>query len=54
MRVYGLDFTSSPSVDKPLTLAVCQLDDGVLNVETLAAHGNDERTVLPDGEVARR
>ena len=35
MRVYGLDFTSSPSVDKPLTLAVCQLDDGVLNVETL-------------------
>ena len=32
MDVYGLDFTSSPRKPKPLTLAVCRLDGGVLRV----------------------
>jgi hypothetical protein len=30
--VYGLDFTSDPRLRKPITLAVCDLEDGVLSV----------------------
>jgi hypothetical protein len=35
MRVYGLDFTSSPSKAKRLTLAVCTFDGSTLKVEDL-------------------
>jgi hypothetical protein len=32
MRIYGLDFTSRPSSKKPITLAVCDLEEEVLKV----------------------
>jgi hypothetical protein len=31
MRIYGIDFTSTPNRRKPLTCAVCELDDQVLS-----------------------
>ncbi len=34
-RIYGLDFTSAPSDKKPLTCAVCTLNEGVLLLEEL-------------------
>jgi len=37
MRVYGIDFTSTPSTDKPLTIARCKLDDAILKIESLDA-----------------
>ena len=33
MRIYGLDFTSSPTRRKPITCARCELRDAVLTVE---------------------
>jgi hypothetical protein len=41
MRVYGLDFTSSPTDKKRLTLAVCTLVDGVLCVDNLKSLNTD-------------
>jgi hypothetical protein len=35
VRVYGIDFTSNPQANKPLTQAVCRLRDGSLTVESL-------------------
>ncbi len=32
MHIYGLDFTSAPSHHKPITCAVCALEDGTLHV----------------------
>jgi hypothetical protein len=40
MRVYGLDFTSSPKKGKPLTLAICTLDGSSLCVEDLCELGD--------------
>ena len=34
VRIYGLDFTSSPGRRKPLVAVGCGFDDGVLSVET--------------------
>src|SRR5215207_940572 len=33
MRIYGLDFTSTPSRRKPLVALLCTLEDDVLRVE---------------------
>jgi hypothetical protein len=41
MRVYGLDFTSSPQKDKPLTLAICYLENHQLLVENFHEFGSD-------------
>jgi hypothetical protein len=35
MKVFGLDFTSSPSAGKRLTLAHCEFRDGIMTVERL-------------------
>lgn len=35
MKIFGIDFTSAPSVGKPLTCAACVLNDGALVLETL-------------------
>ncbi|MGE0236420.1 hypothetical protein [Methylocystis sp.] len=35
MRVYGIDFTSTPSRRKPLTCLACTFDDRLLRTETL-------------------
>lgn len=35
MRVLGVDFTSSPSRKKPITVAVCKLDDTCLQVRRI-------------------
>lgn len=35
MKIYGLDFTSAPTRKKPLTLATCWLEGGVLHVQAL-------------------
>jgi len=37
MRVFGVDFTSAPQPAKPITCAVCQLEDGLLELEGLEA-----------------
>ena len=34
MRIYGLDFTSSPTRRKPITCAYCELQDAVLSIKT--------------------
>ena len=33
MKIYGLDFTSAPSLKKPITLAVCDLKKDLLHVK---------------------
>ncbi len=33
MRIYGLDFTSAPSRRKPITCAVCELQNNFLHVQ---------------------
>ncbi len=40
MRVYGLDFTSSPKAGKSLTLAICELDGDCLYIEGLRELGD--------------
>ena len=35
MRIFGLDFTSAPSRRKPITCAVCELQDGLLRVQDI-------------------
>ncbi len=37
MRIYGLDFTSAPSLRKPITCVRCRLDEKVLQLETFDA-----------------
>jgi hypothetical protein len=33
MKIYGLDFTSAPSRNKPITCAVCELQDNLLCIQ---------------------
>ena len=33
MKIYGFDFTSAPSHNKPITCAVCELQDNLLRVQ---------------------
>ena len=33
MNIYGFDFTSAPSRKKPITCAVCSLQDDLLSVQ---------------------
>lgn len=48
MKIYGLDFTSSPSNAKPLILAVCELIDNCLNVKELKPIvGNKKEPFIP-------
>jgi hypothetical protein len=35
MKIYGLDFTSAPSLKKPITYAQCRLDEDGLFLERL-------------------
>ncbi len=42
MRIYGLDFTSLPSRSKPLTLAVCDLEDSILRLLELRPLGGEK------------
>lgn len=42
MRVYGLDFTSAPKKGKPLTLAICRLDNSQLLIEKFHEFGTDD------------
>ncbi|MGD9974070.1 MAG: hypothetical protein AB7S77_13500, partial [Desulfatirhabdiaceae bacterium] len=55
MRVYGLDFTSAPSSGmssaknrKRLILAVCTLENNILEVENLAEPTERIREIFPD------
>jgi len=48
MRVFGLDFTSSPKKGKPLTLAKCKLNGQSLTVEGLHEFGNEAIKPLED------
>jgi len=36
MKVYGIDFTSTPSRKKPITGLICELNNGVLRAETFS------------------
>jgi hypothetical protein len=52
MRIYGLDFTSSPSRRKPITSAFCDLRDTVLSVKsclTMPSFGEFEAFLRSDG-----
>lgn len=35
MRIYGVDFTSTPNANKPITLAQCTLEENMLQVEEI-------------------
>jgi hypothetical protein len=35
MKIYGVDFTSAPSLKKPITYAQCRLDEDSLVLESL-------------------
>jgi hypothetical protein len=48
MRVYGLDFTSSPKKGKPLTLAICTLDGDSLCVEAFYELGGKATSPLEE------
>jgi len=48
MKVFGLDFTSSPKKGKPLTLAKCKLQGQSLTVEELYEFGNEAVSPLED------
>ncbi len=45
MRVYGIDFTSAPGRRKPLVVAGCSLENGVLRAES-----SEEMTSLDELE----
>jgi hypothetical protein len=52
MRIYGLDFTSSPTRRKPITCAQCELSDAVLTVEdclTMPSFAEFEAFLHSDG-----
>jgi hypothetical protein len=40
MRVYGIDFTCNPSRRKPITCAVCDIDNGILRCEQVLTWSN--------------
>ncbi|QDU05934.1 hypothetical protein V6x_56780 [Gimesia chilikensis] len=48
MRIYGLDFTSSPKKNKPLTLVKCTLIDSLLTIENFHEFGSDFQSPFED------